>query len=147
MDILRVFISSIFGVIVMTAFSYLYAAVTRKPFREPHLLNHLFKRWRLQQSLEKNHLAGHLAHYFIGFAFALLYEILWVYTPLPVTWAVGVLLGIVSGIVGVIAWKIMFSNTDRPPKIEFQEYYAHLVIAHVCFALGVVSAYKLWFGS
>jgi hypothetical protein len=132
------------GIICMTAFSYVYSWLRKKTFREPELLNELLSRLGLlSQNNVKKHPAGWIIHYLVGVLFVVAYGYIFRATHLDPTLLTYAGFGFVSGIIGIIGWKITFGIHPRPPEIHFSEYYLHLLIAHVIFGMGVWLGYRL----
>jgi hypothetical protein len=144
MLILKLLLAALSGIIVMTIFSYMVSALARQRFKEPQLLNYLLIRWQMQVFRAKENVAGWIIHYGAGLFFTIIYEFIWQYKLLEVSWAAALFLGVVSGLFGLCVWKVMFVFTPRPPKINFSAYYLQLIPAHILFALGVVGFYKAW---
>lgn len=126
------------GIICMTAFSYFYSWLRKKPFREPELLNELMSRIHiLPKTKVGKHPAGWIIHYAVGVLFVLSYSYLFRATEFKPTLLTYAILGFVSGIIGIIGWQATFRIHPDPPEIHFSEYYLHLLIAHIIFGIGV----------
>jgi len=144
MEAVKILLAAIVGTILMTAFSYLMSEAFHKLFKEPVLLNKLLQRLGVKLPHGQLSIVGWLIHFVIGLLFAFLYELFWKYTDADPTWGCGLILGAISGIVGILAWMIMFRLPESPPKVKFSEYYLQLFFAHIVFALGVIAVYKIY---
>lgn len=126
----------------MTAFSYGASHHQRKQFREPVLLNKLLDRLPGTQSIANNNPAGWLVHYGVGVLFTTAYDQLWQRNIGRPTLANGVLLGTISGLVGIGGWMLTIKLHPRPPKTDYTGHYKQLLIAHMIFGAGAALAYK-----
>jgi hypothetical protein len=52
------------------------------------------------------------------------------------------LLGAISGLIGIAAWKIFFSTHDNPPGNNRFGYYGQLFIAHLIFSTAAILTFK-----
>lgn len=127
----------------MTAFSYVFSAIVKKQFREPELLNLLLMRWsnRFEQ-LTKDSFVGWVIHYLVGVFFMLFFHLIWEGLGIKATALSGIIMGFAAGILGVIGWNITFWIHPNPPKLDFKQYYVHLIMAHVVFGLSGLSTYN-----
>lgn len=143
MDITLVLIPALFATSAMTAFSYIFSAIVKKQFREPELLNMLLMGWsnRFEQ-LTKDSLVGWVIHYLVGVFFMLFFHLIWEGFGIEATLLSGTILGFAAGILGVIGWNITFWIHPYPPKLDFKQYYVHLIIAHVIFGISGVIIYN-----
>lgn len=142
---LKIIIAGIAGTSVMTLFSYYMSKREKEQYREPELLNGLIRRSKMLPSLNNvsRHPAGWLGHYLIGVAFVAGYYFIWpdaLYRPDVFKILT---LGIISGILGIIGWKIFFSSHDNPPRTYKHGYYRQLFIAHLIFTAVAILTYKL----
>lgn len=143
-DILKIALATIVGTSAMTAFSYYVSEKFRELFKEPVLLNILLKRFQREWLPKKTAAVGWILHYLLGLAFVLIYHAIWSWTEVDPTWFTGLIFGIISGIVGIISWIIMFKVSNHTPKIKFKQYYLQLFFAHIVFALAVIAVYRLF---
>lgn len=134
---LLVLIEAFTGIVAMTFFSYLVTRLFRDFYIEPGLLNFLFVQTNVEVLHDKR--AGWLVHYAIGILFVVVYQTLWNMTDIDSTWITAVWFGILSGLIGVSGWSVMFWFAKQKPNISFVGFYAQLLIAHVIFACGVVA--------
>ncbi len=145
MEIFKILVAGVVATSLMTIFSYGVSIVRSSQFREPQLLNILINRSRLFNfKLSKTSKVGWGIHYFIGLIFILIYDIIWKNTQLQPTLTPGIIFGFITGIIGVIGWKIMLSLHNNPPNIKWIEYYLQLIVAHVIFWMGAVWVYQMW---
>ncbi|EMR03530.1 hypothetical protein [Cesiribacter andamanensis] len=139
-------LSSIAGTTAMTAFSYGLSRLMHEQFREPQLLSYLLYRNSVFKRLQERQQAnprGFLLHYLAGQGFGLVYEYLWkpaarerqlsdAGRPMSVL-SSGAVFGLAAGLAGVAVWEGVIRLREKPPRLEKQKYYSHLVLAHVVF--------------
>jgi len=124
------------GIVLMTFFSYLVTQVFMDCHMDPRLLNFLFAQTKIEVLSDKR--AGWIVHYAIGVLFVVAYQVIWNTTAINPTWPTAFWFGVISGLIGIGGWTIMFSVARQKPKINFLGYFAQLLVAHVVFAIGVV---------
>jgi hypothetical protein len=134
--------AAITGTTLMTAFSYGVSHYQRKQFREPELLNKLLDRLPGDQSISANNPAGWLIHYGVGMLFTTAYDQRWQRHIGKPTLADGLLLGSISGLVGIGGWMLTLRLHPRPPKTDYTGHYKQLLIAHMIFGVGAVLGYN-----
>lgn len=143
--ILKILLGTVLGTTLMTIFSYIIAEITEKQFKEPVLLNRLVDRFpNLEVDVSSKSLIGWILHYGMGLFFLITYYLLWKYTFIEPTILYGILLGFVSGIVGITVWKVTFSVHPNPPSVDLEKYFIHLLIAHIIFGIGAVLGYNIF---
>jgi len=143
MEILQILVTSIFGTIVMTAFSYYVSERFNELFKEPVLLNLVTASAKVDLNPRRKSALGWIIHFTIGLLFVICYHVIWKYTDFDPTWFCGLIFGMVSGLIGIVSWHFMFKLGEHPPKIKFKEYYLQLFIAHILFGLTAVACYKI----
>ena len=143
MEILEIILATIIGTTLMTLFSYLMSAAFRKLFVEPALLNFILKWSKASLNPRLSSAIGWLLHYAIGLLFVLSYHWIWAIGLLSFNFAIALLLGALSGILGIVSWMFMFRLSDKQPKIHFKAYYLQLFFAHVIFAISVFWTYSI----
>ncbi len=137
-----VLIPALVATSAMTAFSYIYSVIVKKQFREPELLNKLLMRWSNRfQNLSTNSLLGWIIHYLVGVFFMFVFYLIWEKLEIEATVLSGIILGFVAGILGVFGWNITFWIHPNPPKLNFKQYFVHLILAHVVFGISGVITY------
>lgn len=144
MEILKIILATIAGTSVMTAFSYLASEAFNKLWKEPVLLNLVVAKANVELTPRRKSIFGWVIHYVIGLAFVLCYEFVWNNFDIDPTWFCGLIFGIISGLIGIFSWVLMFKLPEEKPKIKFKHYYLQLFIAHIFFALTVIAVYKLF---
>ncbi len=145
MEIFKILVAGVVATSLMTIFSYGVSIVRSSQFREPQLLNILINRSHIFKiEIPKNSKIGWGIHYFIGWIFILIYDIIWNNTQFEPTLTPGIIFGFMTGIVGVIGWRILLSLHHDPPHIKWVEYYLQLIVAHVIFWMGAVWVYQMW---
>jgi hypothetical protein len=136
-------ITGIGGTTVMTASSYLMSLLADENFREPEHLEVLIGRLAPHLSKKAKVLAGWGAHFAMGFVFASVYVELWESKKVKHNLRNGLLLGLISGVLGFLIWKATFKVHPLTPWINFDHYYLQRIPAHVVFAVGATITYRL----
>jgi hypothetical protein len=130
-------LSAVVSTTLMTLFSYCVGRLRNKQFMEPEILNDLLMRnGTIEKGAVQNHPLGWFIHYLVGFQFIIAYEVFWHTTSSSPTLGLFVVLGAVSGGIGVIAWSMFFLSHSNPPRLDFKEFYLQLVVAHMVFGVG-----------
>lgn len=142
--VLQILISSIAATSIMTLFSYAVSASAREVYKEPVLLTYILHTFHLDISSTSKTILGWVLHYLIGLCFVILYHVIWIYEFVEISWKVSILLGAVSGIIGIISWIILFEIVPQKPNIDFRGYYIQLFVAHIIFGLTAFSVYILF---
>jgi hypothetical protein len=106
--VLQIVISSIAATSLMTFFSYAVSASAREFYKEPLLLTYIFTSLHLKVASDLKIILGWVLHYLIGLFFVIGYHYLWYNEFLEISWAASILLGVISGIIGIISWVILF---------------------------------------
>jgi hypothetical protein len=140
----KVIIAGLVGTSFMTLYSYLKAKREKQEYVEPVLLNKLVDNAQNLPEVDDNdtHPIGWGLHYATGIAFMGAYYVLWKTVLLRPTPARIIIVGTVSGAVGITVWKLMFSQHKNPPKNYRYGYYRQLLIAHIIFSLAGIVTYK-----
>lgn len=140
---LQLVVVSIAATSSMTLFSYAVSENFRELYKEPVLLTFVLTKAKVDLSSDSKTNLGWILHYVIGFLFVLSYHLLWHYDILPISPLTALLLGAVSGIIGIVGWMFMFKFTNHQPPIDFKGYYIQLFFAHVIFGLVATAVYFL----
>ncbi|PKQ43627.1 hypothetical protein [Confluentibacter flavum] len=138
----KTLISAIVGTTAMTLFSYLVSESKNKNFREPQIMGQLVERLPTSDSKESAHMAGWGMHYATGILFMLIYIKLLEKTGAKPTLTSGALLGVTSGLAGILGWKGMFEGHPNPPAKNLKAFFGHLMLAHVVFGVFSVLTHK-----
>lgn len=138
---IQLLIVSITATSAMTAFSYAASKKFRKLYKEPVLLSYILRIFRMHLTKNSEDTLGWILHYSIGFAFVLIYHFLWINDILEITVVNTLLLGILSGMAGVLGWMIIFRITNHQPVIDFKGYYMQLFFAHIIFSIAATATY------
>ncbi|WP_428331644.1 hypothetical protein [Mucilaginibacter sp.] len=136
-------LTGIGGTTVMTASSYLMSLLADENFREPEHLEVLIGRLAPHLSKKAKVLAGWGAHFAMGFVFASVYVEMWESKKIKHNLRNGLLLGLISGVLGFLIWKATFKVYPLPPWLNFDHYYLQRIPAHVVFAVGATITYRL----
>lgn len=142
MNTKKLLASGLTGTSFMTIYSYALSEFRDKNFKEPKVLGQLLK--RLIPVIKKRyaHYNGWVLHYIVGIMFAAAYMYLWETKRMMPTIKNGLLLGGISGIIAIVAWKAVLKLHPNPPKLDFKRYYAQLVAAHIVFGAFALIGYK-----
>lgn len=139
--LLSIIISGLAGTTLMTIISYVLTYTLKTQFKEPVLLQKFLQRSDWIDS--GNTTAGWLVHYMAGFGWATIYNFLWRFSVIEPSYLNGSWLGLVSGIIGVGVWWILFKVHKNPPSINLTAYFIHLLVVHIIFGLGATAGYQL----
>lgn len=134
---------SIIATAAMTWFSYFMSKQFQELYKEPVLLSFVLSKFKMKSSVKSEKIMGWFLHFLIGFLFVLAYHILWINDILPISIPSALLLGAISGIIGIISWMFIFKISNHQPHIDFKGYYLQLFFAHIIFALTATAFYKL----
>jgi hypothetical protein len=115
----QITIVSVAATSAMTLFSYIISEKFRKLYKEPVLLTLLLTKTKLKFSSQTKKILAWLIHYFIGFVFVLAYQLVWVNPFSDISIISGLLLGCITGVIGIIGWMLLFKIADYQPKINF----------------------------
>jgi hypothetical protein len=144
MDILELLIETVTATTLMTIFSYLVGESFRKLFSEPVMLNYVIRISSVNVNPRLNSILGWLLHFLFGLLFIVPYHWIWNRRILDDSWLAGIILGVPSGIIGILGWMVIFSLPREKPKVAFAEYFIQLFFAHIVFALTAVATHKLY---
>jgi hypothetical protein len=86
-------------------------------------------------------LVGILAHYSVGYLFTGIYFWLWNNEVINTGYLTTAVLGLVTGLFGILVWRVYFSIHRRPPTVQLNVYLTCICFSHIIFALGVVALY------
>lgn len=139
----KTIVSGTVGTSFMTAASALMSLLPHENFKEPKHLSTMIG--RLEPFLSKNqkHIAGWGAHYGMGLLFAAVYVELWEKGAIKHTIKNGIILGVLSGVLGLLIWKGTFKVHPLPPSIRYLDFYLQRIPAHVVFAVFATISYRL----
>lgn len=145
MAVIRIILGALAGTTVMTLFSYYLSYKLGRQFKEPVILNKLYRRLVVRgTALKAIPVIGWIFHYFIGTVFMVLYHFIWRLTAVEPSLLSGSVLGFFSGFIGIAGWSLMFNLHPDPPSVNFRKYYLQLISAHVIFGIGAVIGYTLF---
>ncbi|MFB3387561.1 hypothetical protein [Flavobacterium sp. LAR06] len=141
--IIQIIIVSIAATTSMTLFSYAVSAQYRELYKEPLLLTYLMRNLKINLSMTSKNTLSWLIHYGIGVVFVTIYHYFWAHNIIQLTFLHGLLLGVASGITGIVSWMILFKISHYQPPIDYKGYYIQLFIAHIIFALIATAVYAI----
>jgi len=139
----QIIIVSIAATSSMTLFSYAVSAQYREVYKEPLLLTYLLRNFKINLSTASKNTVSWLIHYAIGMVFVTIYYYFWARNLLQLSFLHALILGIASGIAGIISWMILFKVSDYKPPINYKGYYIQLFTAHIIFALTATAVYAI----
>ncbi len=141
----KIIIAGIVGTTFMTLYSYLRSKKENEEYVEPVLINGFIDNSENLPSVsqEDSHPAGWGLHYATGIVFVGAYWLLWRKVLVKPTIGRILIIGSLSGLVGIAVWKLLFAQHDRPPHTDHQSYYKQLFTAHIIFSLSALGTYKL----
>ncbi|OXA88997.1 hypothetical protein [Flavobacterium hercynium] len=142
--LLQILIYSIIATSAMTLFSYAVSTSAREVYKEPVLLAYILSSFHLEATKNLKIILGWVLHFLIGFGFVIGYHFLWFHELLEISWSASFLLGVISGIIGIIGWIILFKIIPKKPNIDFIGYYLQLFVAHIIFSITAFLIYKLF---
>ncbi|TDP00274.1 hypothetical protein [Flavobacterium sp. 245] len=140
---IQLLIVSIIATAAMTSFSCFMSKQFQELYKEPVLLSFVLSKLKMELSVKSEKILGWLLHFLIGFLFVLAYYVLWVKDILPISTLSALLLGAISGIIGITCWMFIFKMSNHQPHIDFKGYYLQLFFAHIIFAIIATAFYSL----
>ena len=140
---LELLLVSIAATSAMTWFSYAMSKNFRELYKEPVLLSYAIDKMKIDLSTQAKINWGWILHYAIGLCFVVGYHIIWVKDIAPISPLSALLLGAISGVIGIISWIIIFKMTHHQPPIDFRGYYIQLFFAHIIFAIIATALYAV----
>jgi len=126
---------------LITIFSYLVSSSQRKNFKEPLLLAEMEHRLLPAAAKPLVLPTGWSSHYSIGVVWPGF--LVW-YSKMNIkpAYKTGLILGIFSGLVAVAISRATSKALRNPHKINHQQFFLHLVLAHIVYSLSVVFTSK-----
>lgn len=130
----------------MTAVMYLYAAVTGFQTRVIRVLTAMFcgRSPYLEQNPPLSTLAGSIFHTGIGVLFSISYFHLLIWDIIAPNFLNAVIIGAISGLLAVGAWRFYFASYFASPRISFLHYTIALLISHIAFGIISILLIRLW---
>lgn len=136
-------VSGVSGTLVMTAGSELMSFIANENFSEPEHLETMISRLAPPLSKHAKKIAGWGAHFAMGLVFASIYVELWETKKVKHNLKNALILGALSGLIGLFIWKATFKVHPLPPWLNYDRFYLQRIPAHIVFAVGAMLAYKL----
>lgn len=136
-------ISGVAGTLVMTAGSELMSLMGKENFSEPDHLETMVSRLAPVLSKHAKKIAGWGAHFAMGLVFAAIYVELWETKKIKHNLKNALILGALSGVIGLFIWKATFKIHPLPPWLNYDLFYLQRIPAHIVYAVGATLAYKL----
>ncbi|MEZ7515400.1 hypothetical protein [Flavobacterium frigidarium] len=139
----KVLLTSIVATSVMTLMSYAVSNYLKKLYKEPILLQYFLVSINVGNSSKQRSYISWVLHYAIGLVLLIGYQLYWSLDIIENPWLNLVLLAIVTGMIGVVSWKIIFKICTYKPQIDFKGYYLHIFIVHLIFTMTATFTYLL----
>lgn len=127
------------GTSLMTVFSYIVSESKGKNFKEPELLAALLKGIFPNTTGKLFLPAGWMIHYSMGISWTLVIKWMMQYFKMKSGLKAGIALGALSGLTGVLIWRLAFRKNSNPPRIDFSGFYGQLLLAHLIFSITVTT--------
>jgi riboflavin transporter FmnP len=146
-DTQQIILASLIGTTAMTLFMYGMTFLTDRVMKVVKILGTMLTfQTTADGHLSDNPVAigiGLIAHYLIGIAFGFCYYELWHQGIGEPTIIFGVVAGFISGLIGMLIWRIFFALHPKPPMtVPLQSYLFTLLAAHIVFGVTVVLTYQ-----
>ena len=140
----QILIVSLAATSAMTLFSYAISTKYRdENYKEPLLLSQMLAQIKFNMPIVSKKTLGWLLYFVIGFLFVLVYHLLWLYDILDFSVRSAFLLGITSGVIGVVSWIIMLKIAKCDLSKDFKGYYLQMFISRIIFALYAAAVYYI----
>lgn len=137
-------LSGFVGTIAMTGVMYLYSIVSKRFTKVIHILGNMVTGERNYYTPTKTALLiGTVAHFGVGILFSFAYFLLWNWGIFHINLKDSVLIGVFSGIVAIVVWKIYLSVHSSPPNTSQIQYFIALFLAHIVFAVVSVNVFQI----
>lgn len=133
----KIIVSGLAATSLMTFFSYIVSTYKQKNFKEPELLAVLEENALPAEAKSLALAAGWSTHFSIGIAWAGVYKYLWQNAGVKPSFESGLVLGGLSGLTGVLIWRTAFRIHPDPPRIEYNRFFGHLILAHLVYGVTV----------
>ena len=140
----KIIVAGIVGTSFMTLYSYWKSRQEKQEYVEPVMLNKLVDNSQNLPDVKDNdtHPAGWGLHYLAGIAFVSAYWLLWHKALRKPRTSKILVIGAASGLIGIIVWKLLFTQHNNPPHNYRYGYYRQLLIAHIVFSASALLSYK-----
>jgi hypothetical protein len=137
-------LSGFAGTLAMTAVMYLYSYLTGKQTKVIHFLGTMLIGERTYLNPSKNSkLVGTIAHFGVGVLFSFGYFLLWNWGIFRINFKDAVLIGMASGFLAIVVWKLYLTLHSKPPSYSAFHYFLALFLAHIVFGVVSVEVFKL----
>lgn len=133
LTVLGSLISGAAGTTAMTGFSYLVSQKQGEYFKEPEILNDLIYRLIDARKNGRQSLAGFALHYATGILFSSVYHLVTEKQSATRQLGKGLLFGLAFGLAGIGIWKAVFKLHPNPPSVDLNDFFGHLIVAHLIF--------------
>ena len=139
----KVVIASVIATSVMTVMSYAVSNYLGRQYREPVLLRYFLDSFNLSWTARSSIILSWLLHYSIGIALVTAYQMYWSFVIIENPWWNLALLAVITGLIGVGSWKVIFKMCKYKPHIDYLGYYIHIFLVHLIFTITATFTYLL----
>lgn len=137
-------LSGLVGTVAMTLFMYLYSYVSHSFTKVIHILGNMLVGENNFYSPGKNALiVGIAAHFGVGVLFSFAYFLLWNWGFFQINLVDSIIIGVISGVLAVAAWKSYLTLHSSPPQFSELNYFLALFLAHIVFAVVSVNVFQI----
>lgn len=147
MNIITAIAAGIGGTAVMTAFIYLLSYITQKRLKVVKILGTMLTFQTTPDKETSEHssaiVVGIIGHYTVGIIFSVIYYLLWTHGIGKPDFITCAIYGFISGIIGIIVWRIFFAIHPNPPAVPLKDYIPAILIGHIFFGAGVWATLQL----
>jgi hypothetical protein len=130
----KILAGTLAGTSALTTTSYKLSELRNRQFREPELINSFLKK-KFGLKIPKDHPNGWIIHFIIGALFLAAYDRVWSIDGINKSVKNDLLLGTVTGLIGVAAWKLISKLEPKIKALKKDEYYVQLFLSHLVFSL------------
>lgn len=131
------------GTVMMTLFSYTLSGLQKKNYKEPKNLAALLINAFPHGPHRLFILTGWALHFLAGWAFVLVYTIVWESMHIPATAACGAIIGTLSALAAIAIWWTILNLHPDPPAPDRRAYYLQLIPAHTVFGTFAAIGYSM----
>jgi hypothetical protein len=147
MSLIKILLAGLTGTTLMTSYSYLMSRIRKEQFKEPVLLHRLaeedLKPVTGVPEKKKGRLLGWVLHYAAGMLFSAAYDRIWRRSGIRPSVVSGIIMGTVSGVVGVSIWRVVLKLHHNAPGVDIRDFSRHLMAAHAVYGIFASLGYRL----
>ncbi|RZK79108.1 MAG: hypothetical protein EOO92_09945 [Pedobacter sp.] len=143
----KTLLTAIGGTTGMTAGSALMSLIMKENYKEPEHLGTMISRLAPGLSKSSKQIAGWGAHYAMGIVFASVFVELWETRKIKHNMKNALILGLASGVLGLLIWKATFKIHPLPPALHYRDFYLQRIPAHMVYAVFATLSYRMLLNS